>query len=371
MTLHADHIGSLLRPPELLEARAAHDRGDLGDEALERAEDDAIIAALEVQRGAGLQIFSDGEYRRSWFAGGLPSVIDGLVDNDEAISLQWEGAGSSAATKVTTEVKLGTSRAARRLSTTGRIAEKEVAFLREHSPGPFKATMTGALHFVRDWYRPGATDAYPDTTSMIDHIVEMMADEVAQLSQEGISYMQLDSLLYVIPAPAAMLSDEGLSREAILDAMIDADNAVLAPARAAGITTALHMCRGNNRSSWIAAGDSYESTAEQAFSRLEVDRLLLEYDTERAGGFAPLRFVPDSTTVVLGLISSKFPELESRDGLLARIEQATEFVPIERLGLSPQCGFASTAPGNLITWDDQRRKLELVVSVADEVWGRS
>ena len=119
MTLHADHIGSLLRPPELLEARAAHDRGDLGDDALERAEDDAIVAALEVQRAAGLQIFSDGEYRRSWFAGGLPSVIDGLVDNDEAISLQWEGAGSSAATKVTTEVKLGTSRAARRLEHDG------------------------------------------------------------------------------------------------------------------------------------------------------------------------------------------------------------------------------------------------------------
>ena len=119
MTLHADHIGSLLRPPELLEARAAHDRGDLGDDALERAEDDAIVAALEVQRAAGLQIFSDGEYRRSWFAGGLPSVIDGLVDNDEAISLQWEGAGSSAATKVTTEVKLGTSRAARRLQHDG------------------------------------------------------------------------------------------------------------------------------------------------------------------------------------------------------------------------------------------------------------
>jgi 5-methyltetrahydropteroyltriglutamate--homocysteine methyltransferase len=254
MTLHADHIGSLLRPPELLEARAAHDRGDLSDDALERAEDDAIVAALEVQRAAGLQIFSDGEYRRSWFAGGLPSVIDGLIDNDEAISLQWEGAGSSAATKVTTEVKLGTSRAARRLSTTGRVAEKEVAFLREHSPGPFKATMTGALHFVRDWYRPGATDAYPDTTSMIDHIVEIMADEVAQLSQEGVSYMQLDSLLYVIPAPAAMLSDEGLSREAILDAMIDADNAVLAPARAAGITTtARHGARRRLRPAAVRA----------------------------------------------------------------------------------------------------------------------
>jgi 5-methyltetrahydropteroyltriglutamate--homocysteine methyltransferase len=368
-SLHADHIGSLLRPPELLEARQAHDRGDLGGDALERAEDQAILEALEMQREVGLQIFSDGEYRRSWFAGGLPAVVDGLVANDEAVSLQWEGAGSSMATTVTTEVKLGTSHAARRLRTTGRIHEKEVAFLREHAPGPFKATTTGPLHFVRDWYRPGATDAYPDTGSMIDHVVEMLAGEVAQLTQEGVSYMQLDSLLYVIPAPAGMLSDEGLSREAILDAMVDADNAVLAPAREAGITTALHMCRGNNRSSWIPTGDSYESTAEQAFSRLQVDRLLLEYDTDRAGGFAALRFVPGGTTVVLGLISSKFGELESREELLRRIEQATEYVPIERLGISPQCGFASTAPGNLISWDDQRRKLELVVSVAEEVWG--
>jgi 5-methyltetrahydropteroyltriglutamate--homocysteine methyltransferase len=370
MTLHADHIGSLLRPPELLDARAAHGRGDLGDEALERVEDEAILRALNLQREAGLGIFSDGEYRRSWFAGGFPSVVEGLVENDDgAIALQWEGAASTMATKVTTEVKLGTRRAGERLRTTGRIAEKEVAFLREHAPGPFKATMTGALHFVRDWYRPGATDAYPDTGSMIDHVVEMLAAEVALLAQEGISYMQLDSLLYVIPAPAEALSDEGLSREAILDAMIDADNAVLAPARGAGITTALHMCRGNNRSSWIPSGDSYESTAEQAFSRLQVDRLLLEYDTDRAGGFAPLRFVPDTTTVVLGLVSSKFPELEPRDELLRRIEQATQYVPIERLGLSPQCGFASTAPGNLITWDDQRRKLEHVVSVVAEVWG--
>jgi 5-methyltetrahydropteroyltriglutamate--homocysteine methyltransferase len=273
------------------------------------------------------------------------------------------------ATKVTTEVKLGTRRAGERLRKTGRIAQKEAAFLREHAPGPFKATLTGALHFVRDWYRPGATDAYPDTSSMIEHIVAMLAEEVELLTQEGVSYMQLDSLLYVIPAPAEALSDEGLSREAILDAMIDADNAVLAPAREAGVTTALHMCRGNNRSSWIPAGDSYESTAEQAFSRLQVDRLLLEYDTERAGGFEPLRFVPDTTTVVLGLISSKFPELEDRDALLRRIEQATQYVPVERLGISPQCGFASTAPGNLITWGDQQRKLELVVSVAEEVWG--
>jgi 5-methyltetrahydropteroyltriglutamate--homocysteine methyltransferase len=149
--------------------------------------------------------------------------------------------------------------------------------------------------------------------------------------------------------------------------MADADARVLAPAREAGVTTAIHMCRGNNRSSWNPEGLDY-ARAATVFERLQVDRLLLEYDTDRAGGFEPLRAVPERTTVVLGLVSSKFPDLESRDDLLGRIDEASRYVPVERLAISPQCGFASTAPGNLITWDDQRRKLELVVSIADEVW---
>jgi 5-methyltetrahydropteroyltriglutamate--homocysteine methyltransferase len=151
--------------------------------------------------------------------------------------------------------------------------------------------------------------------------------------------------------------------------MIEADNACLDEARKVGMTAGLHMCRGNNRSSWHAVGIRYEDMAERAFSSLVADRLLLEYDTDRAGGFEPLRFVRGGTTVVLGLVSSKVPELESRETLLRRIEEASKYVPIGQLALSPQCGFASTAPGNLVTWDDQRRKLELTVSVADEVWG--
>ena len=369
MTLRADQLGSLLRPPELLEARDAHDAGRIGDDELRRAEDDAILQALDLQREVGLEIFSDGEYRRGWFAGGLPAVIYGLVDNDETMVFQWEGAGSSSATVVTEKVELGTKHAGRRLSTTGRIAEVETAFLREHSPGPFKITFTGAMHFVRDWYRPGATDAYPNHQAMTADVVSFIRDEVAAVVREGASYVQLDSLLYVIPVPEDLLPDASLSREQSMGEMIEADNAVLAPAREAGVTTALHMCRGNNRSSWIPAGDSYEACAEQAFSQLQVDRLLLEYDTERAGDFAPLRFVRDDTMVVLGLISSKFPELESPDDLKRRIEAASKYVPVERLGISTQCGFASTAPGNLITWDDQRRKLELVVKTAQEVWG--
>ena len=166
-----------------------------------------------------------------------------------------------------------------------------------------------------------------------------------------------------------MLVESGVDPDEVLDEAIAADNAALAPARAAdGVTVGLHMCRGNNRGAWTAEG-SYEPIAERAFSELAVDRLLLEYDSARAGGFEPLRFVAGDTVVVLGLVSTKLPALESEDDLMRRIEEASRYVPIERLALSPQCGFASTAKGNLLSLDDQRRKLELVVRTAQRVWG--
>jgi 5-methyltetrahydropteroyltriglutamate--homocysteine methyltransferase len=196
--------------------------------------------------------------------------------------------------------------------------------------------------------------------------------EVKALIDDGVSYIQLDSLHYVI-----RLADEryrqsrlqaGVDLDHELAETIAADNASLQDARRAGITVGLHMCRGNNRSAWIAQG-GYDATAEQAFNTLQVDRFLLEYDTERAGGFEPLRFVPSDKMVVLGLISSKEPQLESQEVLLRRIDEAAKYVPIDNLALSPQCGFASTAPGNMLTWDDQRRKLERVVETARKVWG--
>jgi 5-methyltetrahydropteroyltriglutamate--homocysteine methyltransferase len=166
------------------------------------------------------------------------------------------------------------------------------------------------------------------------------------------------------------MRDTGADLHKDLDETIAADNASLQGARRPGVTVGLHMCRGNNRSAWISEG-GYEAIAEQAFNSLQVDRFLLEYDTERAGGFEPLRFVPRGKTVVLGLISSKEPKLESQDLLRRRIDEAAQYVPIEYLALSPQCGFASTAPGNLLTGDEQRRKLELVVETARKVWGTS
>jgi 5-methyltetrahydropteroyltriglutamate--homocysteine methyltransferase len=365
MNLHADHVGSLLRPPELLEARAGHEAGRVTDEELALVEDASILRALELQRDVGLQIFSDGEYRRSWFAAGLPDVVDGLVDNEETVVIAWEGSASASAVQVTEAVEVGTKHAARRLRKLRRSTDRETAFLREHAPGPYKVTLTSAMHPASEWFVPGATPDYPDRATLIDDLVEMLRKEVAALVDEGVPYIQLDSLLYVTRFADALR--EGPDDD-IVARIADADRRVLAPARAAGTTTALHMCRGNNRSSWTPDGLDY-SRAAAVFERLEVDRLLLEFDTERAGGFEPLRAVPEGTTVVLGLVSSKFPELETRDELLGRIEEASRYVPIERLAISPQCGFASTAPGNLISWDDQHRKLELVVRVAEDVWG--
>jgi 5-methyltetrahydropteroyltriglutamate--homocysteine methyltransferase len=235
--------------------------------------------------------------------------------------------------------------------------------------------MPGALSRVVGWYKPGVTDKfYPTRADLVQEVVGMLQREVQALIAEGIAYIQLDSLRYVIqladPQRRQLMIDAGEDPEKALVETIAADNATLQGARRPGVTVGLHMCRGNNRSAWAATG-SYEAVAETAFSSLQVDRFLLEYDTERAGGFEPLRFVPRDKAVVLGLISSKDPRLESQDLLRRRIDEAARYVPLENLALSPQCGFASTAPGNLLTWDEQRRKLELIVETARKVWGAS
>ena len=363
----AEHVGSFLRPPELLQAVAARDPN------LRRLEDKAILDVLELQREVGVDVYSDGEYRRTWFADAW-SALEGLVDAPAASFLRrgWRGESSDlAAEELGRVVNRGAVGAPVRLAR--RLARDECAFLRERAPGPFKITLPSAATGGLYWFRPGLTDAvYPTRRDLVDALAGLLAREVGLLVQEGAPYVQLDSLSYVIdladPDNRALLEADGLDPEEVLDEVIAGDNAPLAPAVAAdGVTVALHMCRGNNRSAWTAEG-SYEPVAERAFGELEVDRFLLEYDTERAGGFEPLRFVPRGKKVVLGLISTKTPELESQDELLRRIEEATRYVPVENLALSPQCGFASTARGNLLTPDDQRRKLELLVDTARKVW---
>ncbi|CAI8033312.1 Uncharacterized protein YxjG [Geodia barretti] len=200
----------------------------------------------------------------------------------------------------------------------------------------------------------------------------MLQREVQALLDEGVTYIQLDSLRYVIELADVrrrqQMLQAGEDLDQALENTIAADNATLRNARRPSVTIAMHMCRGNNRSAWRSEG-GYDVVAERAFASLDVDRFLLEYDTERAGGFEPLRFMPSDKVVVLGLISSKNPQLESQDQLLRRIDEAAKYVPIENLALSPQCGFASTAPGNMLSPEEQKRKLELVVDTARKVWG--
>jgi 5-methyltetrahydropteroyltriglutamate--homocysteine methyltransferase len=264
--------------------------------------------------------------------------------------------------------------AGQRLRKTGRFVAEDAAFLRQHAGMPWKITMPGPMSMAGGMFEPGVTtQAYATPFALAEDLAGMLNEEVRSLIAEGISYIQLDSLHYVervadVTVRQRMI-ESGEDPDAYLDELIRLDNLALAGARGTpGVTVGLHMCRGNNRSRWHAEG-SYDPVAEKAFQGLNVDRFLLEYETERAGSFEPLRFVPRDKMVVLGIISSKLSQLEAVVDLKRRIEEATKYVPIENLAVSPQCGFASTQFGNLLTWDEQRRKLELVAEVGHKVLG--
>src|SRR6266508_722892 len=286
----AEHVGSLLRPPELLAAREAYAQGRLSRAQLSEREDRAALAAIELQRDAGIEVFTEGEVRRGRFMAGLMEALGGVVP----------------------------------LESTG-------------------------------------------------YVVRLQNVEIEEWVEQGVTWIQLDSLSYnwVIyeELSTAFAAATGIPHAVMLEMTIGMDQAIVRATKAKNpnATVAMHFCRGNNRSAWMAKG-SYEPVAERLFGEVGVDRFLLEYDTERAGGFEPLRFVPTGTTVVLGLISSKVPTLESQDDLRRRIDEAAKYVPLENLAISPQCGFASTASGNLLTVEDERRKLELVVQTARKVW---
>ena len=374
MRHRADHVGSLLRPPRLLQARDDFSHNRITADQLRQVEDDAVLQALDLQRDVGIDVFTEGEYRRAGWSNAVRESVEGLVPVEgspiSGFLGQWQGPhGELAASSMTMTGMV----AGAKLQQVRRLAGTEAAFLKEHAPGPWKITIPGALSATGQLFKAGITDAYyPTRRDLAYEIVGMLQQEIAALHDDGCAYIQLDSLHYVERVAdrtlRARMIAEGEDPDQYLDDLIAIDNAALKDARRPGVTVGMHMCRGNNRSAWHAEG-SYEAIADKAFSRLNVDRFLLEYDTERAGGFEPLRFMPRDKTVVLGLISSKEPELESVDDLRRRIDAAARFVPIENLAIAPQCGFASTMLGNLLSWDDQKRKLELVVETARKVWG--
>ena len=377
-TYRADHVGSFLRPPELLEARVAHDEGRIDDAGLRAVEERAIRAILDVQRQVGVDVYSDGEYRRAMWLTGLPAAVDGFGAGAMLNIRRWRGRALPYApgeTGVRHAAAAGQNPPAvivGKLVPRRRVTGIESAFLRAHAPGPYKITIPSPTWYLRGYIK-GTSDAADVTAAdALRDLTAIVKAEVAALVAEGVPYVQVDSIRYVFDYTdderRREWQDLGIDPDRAVEDNVAADNAVVAGLARGAVTLGLHMCRGNNRSRWFAEG-GYDRIAERVFGRLDYDRFLLEYDTARAGGFEPLRFVPPGKTVVLGLISTKVPQLESPDDLLRRIDEASRFVPVERLALSPQCGFASVAAGNEISFDDQRRKLDLLVDTARRVWG--
>ncbi len=372
MPFRADNIGSLLRPTELLQARAALRDGRIDELQVREIEDRSILQALAMQKAAGVDVFTDGEYRRDIFTADITKAMDGLVPGKPVVKFEWRGRGKELAA----ESKEGNLQyiVGAKLTRKGRFTPNEAPFLKQYAPGPFKVCTPAAMQHAIMRYRPGVSDKfYPTLHDMLQDVAAIMRHEVQALIDEGASYVQLDAPSYsnfFDQSRRAVLTQNGIDLAEALDAAIAADNTMIDGIKRNPDTVAIgiHFCRGNKRSAWGAEG-GYEPIAEKAFGSLKMDRYLLEFDSDRAGGFEPLRFVPKGKTVVLGLITTKEPELESEDELMRRIEQAQKYVAVENLALSTQCGFASAASGNLITWDDMQRKLELVAKLARRVWG--
>ena len=360
----ADQVGSLLRPPRLLEARSAQAQGRITRDDLRKVEDEAILEGLEMQRAAGGQVFTDGEYRRRSWQTAVAEAVEGFVT--DALPIDWRGPRQGSEEPSSLQVVGG------KLRQTRRVTAHESAFLEEHAPGPFKITIPSPSVFMLGAYKPGLTERYyPTRQDLVHELIPIVRRELQALIDEGVPYVQLDApqyTYYVDPRLRVDMVRDGIDPDQAVADAVAADNACIEGLHREGVVIALHACRGNRRSMWVAEG-GYDTIAEQLFAHLQVDRFLLEYDTDRAGGFEPLRFVPPGKTVVLGLVTTKEPRFETQDELLRRIDEASHYVPMENLALSPQCGFASNSAGNLISFDDQRRKIELVVETARRVWG--
>ena len=365
----ADHVGSLLRPKQLLEARARHAAGEIDTEALREQEDLAVAEVVALQRDAGLQTATDGEMRRTSWHMDFIYQLEGVDRTDEKLQVHFHNAEGdldfeSAALRVHDRVRLGDT-----------IFGDAFAFLqetvRQSAPGLTPKLTIPSPSMVH--YRGGraAIDerVYPELGPFWDDLTAAYAEEVRRLADLGCTYLQLDdtSLAYLNdPKQRELVAAQGSDADHQHEQYIRTINAAIAD-RPEGLHVTTHMCRGNYRSSGAAEG-GYDFVAEALFSELAVDGFFLEYDDERSGGFEPLRFVPAGKQVVLGLVTTKRGRLEDKDDLKRRIDEASRFVPLDQLCLSPQCGFSSTVEGNTLTLDEELAKLRLVVEVAEDVW---
>jgi 5-methyltetrahydropteroyltriglutamate--homocysteine methyltransferase len=357
---HSDTVGSLLRPAYLKEARESHAAGKLADIAFKEIEDCAVNECIELQIRAGMEVITDGEMRRYAFFGHLIDAVEGFDKyGGWAIPFKDEKGGKMVLPRPVVVGKLRRKRL---------LCAEEFTYLRARTKHPSKTTIISAQQAAAYYDNKKSAAAYASIDAYLADLVDILRDEVAELIRLGCTYIQIDSPQYTAlldPDLREGYRQRGNDPDRLLDLSIEMDNAVIGDHP--GIIFGLHLCRGNNQSRFYASGDYGPIT--RVFRNTNFHRFLLEYDDERSGGFEPLRQVPEDRTVVLGLVSSKKPQLESKDELNKRIAAASVYIPLERLALSPQCGFASTIEGNLLTMADQEAKLRLVAEVAQEVWG--
>jgi 5-methyltetrahydropteroyltriglutamate--homocysteine methyltransferase len=357
----SDVVGSLLRPAYLKDARDRHEASQLSEAEFKRTEDRAVDEAIALQERTGVEVITDGEMRRYAFYGHLIDAIEGFDKvGGWAIPFRNEKGEELVLARPVVVSKLRRKRP---------LCAEEFTYVRARTNHPAKTTMISAQQAAAYYDGKKSAGAYPKIDAYLADIVDILRDEVQELIRLGCTYIQIDS-----PQYAALLDPQlregyrqrGNDPDRLLDLSTEMDNAVIG--NHPGVTFGLHLCRGNNQSKFYASGDYGPIT--RVFRQTRFHRFLLEYDDERSGGFEPLRQVPDDRTVVLGLVSSKKAALESKEELKQRIKQASTFIPLERLALSPQCGFASTMEGNLLTPADQEAKLRLVAETVAEVWGK-
>lgn len=360
MTYHSEVVGSLLRPAYLAEARQQFEAGQLAAAEFKKIEDRAVNEAIALQENAGIDVITDGELRRYAFYGHLIDSLEGF-DKYGGWAIPFvDEAGEKLVLKRPVVVE--------RLKWKRSMCSEEWVYLRSRRKGPGKVTMLSAQQAAAYYDPEKSKGAYATRDAYLADIVDLSRREVEELIRLGCTYIQIDAPQYAAlldPQMREGYRQRGSDPDKMIDTCIEMDNAIIDGHP--GITFGMHICRGNNQSKFYARGD-YEPIA-RIFSQTHFHRFLLEYDDERSGGFDPLKHVPDDRVVVLGLLTTKKPRLESAAELRQRIAEAARVIPLERLALSPQCGFASTMEGNHLSLEDQRRKLELVATVAREIWG--
>jgi 5-methyltetrahydropteroyltriglutamate--homocysteine methyltransferase len=374
--IRTDVVGSLLRPARLKEARARFDEGAIGAAELRAIEDDAVRDAVRLQEDVGLDVVTDGELRRLNFQDSFGGSVEGYDASRSTLKVyerRVEGAAPGQRWDIREMHDAGTAVSHRRpakarLKLAHNLPLDEYRAVAQVARKPAKVSLIGPDRISQRFAYESSTAVYRDMDDFLSDVVAIERQIVSSLGDAGCRYVQIDApgfTAYVDPPSLAQMRARGEDPEQNFARSLKAEAAVVAGNP--GVTFGIHLCRGNQRSMWHREG-AYDAIAERLFNELPHQRFLLEYDTARAGSFEPLRFVPKGRVVVLGLVSTKGPDLESLDTLKRRIDEASKFLPLDQLALSPQCGFASDVVGNLLGPDDQRRKLERVVEAARAVW---